>query len=75
MASSPESGAEFSPEAGYLIPAFKRALEDMKKGELVDLIIKPECMSLHMLHRAYLCQDSRHLGPTEALKIRPRFFL
>lgn len=52
MDSSPEGGVEFSPEEGYVIPAFKRALEDMKKGEVVDLIIKPECMFLDILHLA-----------------------
>eukprot|EP00884_Botryococcus_braunii_P020782 jgi/Botrbrau1/7388/Bobra.0316s0031.2 len=39
---SPEGGAEFTLSSGYLIPAFAKAVEGMKKDEEVSLVISPQ---------------------------------
>jgi FKBP-type peptidyl-prolyl cis-trans isomerase len=51
---SPEDGVEFTLASGYLIPAFKLALEEMKKGEEVNLVIAPQCAIL--AHSCYQCK-------------------
>ena len=41
VAASPEGGATFAFHEGHLIPAFKRVLGDMKKGEECSLVVQP----------------------------------